>query len=65
MVGSGRADLGHKSIAQRGPIRGVRFHNVLCQGETGIFLFGGNESRVEDLTFSYVEIKLAKTSAIP
>jgi Glycosyl hydrolases family 28 len=47
-----------------GPIRHVHFQNLVCYGENGIFLYGGLESPIEDVTFSNMELTISKASQI-
>ena len=47
-----------------GPIRHVRFQNLVCHGENGIFLYGGPDSPVEDIAFSNVQLTIEKSSRI-
>ena len=47
-----------------GPMRNLRFENILCHGENGAFLYGGAESFVENVTFNGVELHIGKTSKI-
>ena len=46
-------------------IRNLLFDNILCQGESGIFVHGWPGSRLEDVTFSNVRIKVEKTTSTP
>lgn len=45
-----------------GKVRNIRFHNILCRGESGIFVRGCPESRPENLVFSDVRVEISKTS---
>ena len=48
-----------------GSIRHVRFTNILCRGEHGVFVHGHPDSPVEDIAFTGVRHELAKTSRWP
>ena len=48
-----------------GPVRNIRFHNILCRGENGIYLRGCPESRPEGLVFDNVRVEIDKTSKWP
>lgn len=43
-----------------GRIRGVRFSNILCRGENGIFVMGHTPAHVEDVVFDGVQLKVGK-----
>jgi hypothetical protein len=48
-----------------GKVRHVRFSNVLCRGENGVFIHGAPESPIEDLVFDGVRVEINKTSKWP
>lgn len=48
-----------------GHIRGVRFFNVTATGENGVLLYGSEDNRISDVTFSHCSITLTKTSKWP
>jgi polygalacturonase len=41
-----------------GTIRNVKFQNVLCKGESGIVVFGTEESVIEDVSFNNVSLHI-------
>jgi polygalacturonase len=41
-----------------GTIRHVKFHNVICRSESGITVFGTEESVIEDVTFDNVTLHM-------
>lgn len=45
-----------------GYIRNVRFSNILCRGENGIFILGEAPDRIRDVVFDNVRVELNKTS---
>ncbi len=47
-----------------GQVRGVQFANILCRGESGIYLRGSTDAPLQDISFRGVELSLAKTTAI-
>ena len=48
-----------------GPVRRLRFTNLICYGESGLYLCGGNETPIEDVVFDNVEVRVQKTSELP
>lgn len=48
-----------------GHVRHIRFSNILCRSENGIFLHGWTNSPVEDVVLDNVRVELAKTSDVP
>lgn len=45
-----------------GHVSGIRFHNILCDSENGVFLSGSQGNEIEDVVFDGVEVTLsAKT----
>lgn len=56
----------HRSpAAPLGHIRHVRFSNILCRGESGVFLAGSADSPLEDIALDNVRIEIDKTSKWP
>jgi hypothetical protein len=53
----------HPQATTLGTIRNVRFSNILAESESGIIVYGSEESRIENLTFHNVRLKL-KDSAL-
>jgi polygalacturonase len=45
-----------------GPVRNIRFRNLLCRGESGIYVCGSPESVPEGLSFEGVRVEIDKTS---
>jgi hypothetical protein len=48
-----------------GRIRGVRFSNILCRGESGVFIAGCEASRPEDVRLENVCVHIDKTTRWP
>ena len=48
-----------------GAIRNVRFRNILCRGENGVFLYASELGRIENVTFDQVRVDIVKTSRWP
>jgi len=48
-----------------GRVRNVRFNNILCRGESGVFLMGWTNSPLEDIVLDNVRVEIAKTSDVP
>ncbi|MBE7218925.1 MAG: hypothetical protein INR64_10685 [Caulobacteraceae bacterium] len=44
-------------------MRDLRFDNIVCQGESGVFIHGWPGSTLERLTFSNLQVRIEKTSA--
>jgi len=45
-----------------GHISNVRFYNITCDGENGVFLSGADDNHIEDVLFENVRVTLRKTS---
>ena len=41
-----------------GQIKHVLFENIICQGESGILLYGSSESQLEDICFDHVRFEI-------
>ena len=50
--------------ARVGPVRRLRFTNLLCQGESGLYLCGDRDSPIEDVVFENVEMLMERTSTL-
>ena len=48
-----------------GKIRNIRFHNIDCQSENGVFLTGTPESPLEDIRLHHVRVRLVNDSKWP
>ncbi|MCH8218408.1 MAG: hypothetical protein IH892_16745 [Planctomycetes bacterium] len=48
-----------------GTIRNVTFSNILCRGESGVFIHGWQGGHVEDVTFENVQIQIDKWTEWP
>jgi polygalacturonase len=48
-----------------GHVRQIRFSNILCKGENGIYLRGCAAQPIEDLVFDNVRIEVGKTTDVP
>ena len=49
-------DAGH----ELGTVRNIRFSNVVCRGENGVFIRGSEESAVEDVLLQNVKVQVEK-----
>jgi hypothetical protein len=67
----GRAEPIYVTAIHRAPgtplgrVRNVRFHNVLCRGESGAFIAGSGDSPIEDVVLDGVRIEIDKWSRWP
>jgi polygalacturonase len=50
---------------QVGIARHIRFTNILCRGESGVFVWGWEADQVRDILFENVRVEIAKHTAIP
>jgi polygalacturonase len=48
-----------------GHVRNIRFSNILCCGESGIFMHGWTNRPLEDIVLDNVRVEIAKTSDEP
>ena len=48
-----------------GHVRQIRFSNILCKGENGIYLRGSTNQPIEDVVFDNVRVEVGKTTDIP
>lgn len=54
--------IDRKEGVKAGHIKNVRFQNINCTGEGGVFIHGSNDNIIEDLSFENVSVTLDKTS---
>lgn len=56
-----------KEGVKAGQIRNVRFQNINCKGENGIFIYGNapDEINIEDIFFQGVKVELTQTTDWP
>jgi hypothetical protein len=59
------SNLPRNGIAPLGHVRQIRFSNLLCRGENGIYLRGCDVHPLEDLVFDNVRIEVGKTGTVP
>ena len=48
-----------------GIVRGVRFSNIRCKGENGVFVYGWEQDTLQDIVFENVRVELNKWTKIP
>jgi len=48
-----------------GTVRHIRFTNILCRGENGVFVLGEDESTIDDVVFDNVRVELDKWTDEP
>ena len=48
-----------------GHVRRIRFSNILCKGESGIYLRGCAAQPLEDIVFDNVRVEVGRTSDVP
>jgi polygalacturonase len=48
-----------------GHVRNIRFSNILCRSENGIFLMGWTNSPLENIVLDNVHVEIAKKSSVP
>ena len=48
-----------------GVLRHIRFRNIVCRGENGVFLHGWESSPLEDIAFDNVRLEVGRTSKEP
>ncbi len=48
-----------------GEVRNVRFRNILCKSENGVFIAGSEDSPVRDLVLENVQVEISKWSKWP
>jgi polygalacturonase len=54
-----------KSEGEIGKVRNIRFSNILCRSENGVYIAGCPESRIEEVLLENVRIEINKTTAYP
>jgi polygalacturonase len=45
-----------------GKVRRIKFKNILCRGENGVFVYGNDKNTIENITFDNVDVVIEKTS---
>ncbi len=50
---------------EMGKARQIRFFNILCKGENGVFVYGYEQDTLTDILFENVRVEINKTTAIP
>jgi hypothetical protein len=48
-----------------GRVRNIRFSNILCRGENGLFIAGSPDSPIEDLVLDDIRVEVNKSSKWP
>jgi polygalacturonase len=48
-----------------GHVRHIRFSNILCQGENGVYIRGCKSNPVEDIVFDDVRVEVGKSTDVP
>jgi polygalacturonase len=48
-----------------GTMRNLQFDNIVCRGESGVFIHGFEGSPLEDITFNNVQVGLERTTSYP
>lgn len=48
-----------------GTIRNIRFTNILCKGENGVFVYASEPDHIQNVLFEHVRVELVKTSKWP
>ena len=48
-----------------GHVRQIRFNNILCRSESGIYLHGSAAQPLEDIVFDNVRVEVGKTTDVP
>lgn len=57
--------LDRDANTKSGTIEGVRFRNIVCEGENGVFLSGNEGNHLRDIRFEDVRVTLRATSKWP
>ena len=57
--------LPRNPATQLGHVRQIRFSNILCKGESGIYLRGSAAQPLEDIVFDNVRVEVGKTTSQP
>ncbi len=48
-----------------GKVRNIRFTNILCRSENGVYVSGCDDSRIEEVLFENVRLEIDKTTEYP
>ena len=56
------SNLPRNASIKTGTVRGLRFSNFLCEGESGLFVHGWKDSPIADVAFEDVRLTVRKTS---
>lgn len=56
---------GRDDETNSGTIENVRFFNITCKGENGIFISGGSEKKIRNVRFDQVHVELERRSKWP
>jgi len=48
-----------------GKVRNIQFRNIICNSENGIYVSGTKESRIEELLFDNIRLRIDKTTDYP
>ena len=59
------SQLPRSADTKLGHVRHIRFSNILCSGETGLYLRGCEQQSLEDITFDNVRVEVGKTGEVP
>ncbi len=54
-----------KSEGTIGKVRNIRFQNILCSSENGVYIAGCPESRIEEVVLENVRVAIEKTTSYP
>jgi len=57
--------IDRKEGVKAGKIKNIRFQNINCQSENGIFISGSKDNYIEDICLENVKVTIAKTSKWP
>jgi polygalacturonase len=59
------SSIPRKADTKLGKVRNIRFSNILCRGENGVYIHGWEGHSIEDLVLSNVRVEVGKTSEQP
>ena len=59
------SNLPRRTGMKTGQVRALRFHDILCTGESGLFIHGWPDSPITDVAFDDIRIAIQKTSRYP
>ena len=48
-----------------GRVRNIRFSNIVCRGENGVYISGCDDSRIENLVLDNVQVEINKSTRYP